>query len=845
MKRTKTIGGRLPLAALATVTAVAASPGIVRGDTQPRRMPAIDFRVTPDIGRTGSPVVRIERIRRGTDEPGPAGGLIPPDPIDTGMINFEVEVTNNDVTSHELAELRTHFYGQPNPLPNGVFDAFENADLLDLPNGAWGYNGTRIDDPDTSGSEAEWASAVTGVYFDGDYVVGGMAAQDGEMKFYVSRRSDYNGKIRSESMPAPGMVRDMVVVPATATTPAAVVAVGSTDDGGNQTTLVARYVSDGDNGLVLDPAFGSGGLVHIDIPFHDKERATAVAAVVHSGSPYILVAGVADYGGEERRFLVRLEKDGSLDAELNTSGIQILPASGKSRWPVAVGMRDDWGPLFAPNIYLLERVGESCGDHGDDCRGEITRRTWTGATDAGFGDGGTATLEFFGSKADIPFDFALIEGSGNIYVGFNRVELGSDETYAGVTRVLVDGSIDYGFGGNGYGVAQVGSEETAGRAIGVQGSRLAVAGATIEPGARKVAMLLFENDGTLVSAEDNRQAAPQFPLTGDLIVGPNDKLVAVAFESGQVQLTRFRPEGRLDWRGIIDAGEMQRIFWPDYREMKEFPTSLRLETWFEGLGAPYNVDAGVKEDAVILRFPLPALPGNMAYRVNQQHRLRDNHRGALSQRYAYDFGGRMFSGNDWQSRYNNVDPDLNKSFVIWGLPISAARGGKLTACWRAAPNNSVPGEKTEYYATPMPAGGNMIEITHKDGTIAHYSHFQAGSIDDICPNTCTEYDSDSSNTWTDPAQTSCSEHLGLPWDELPEITVSQFLGLVGNSGNSTGPHLHFHVMDQNGSGVPVYFEKVGTDLEMNLFDLLGPFALLGTAAPAPPLDDIYNLLFAD
>jgi len=46
-----------------------------------------------------------------------------------------------------------------------------------------------------------------------------------------------------------------------------------------------------------------------------------------------------------------------------------------------------------------------------------------------------------------------------------------------------------------------------------------------------------------------------------------------------------------------------------------------------------------------------------------------------------------------------------------------------------------------------------------------------------------------------------------------EVKAGQKIGLCGNSGNSSEPHLHYHLQNtpiiQDGTGIKCYFEKVG------------------------------------
>ena len=65
-------------------------------------------------------------------------------------------------------------------------------------------------------------------------------------------------------------------------------------------------------------------------------------------------------------------------------------------------------------------------------------------------------------------------------------------------------------------------------------------------------------------------------------------------------------------------------------------------------------------------------------------------------------------------------------------------------------------------ATASSAGGNYIVVDIGDGNFAFFAHLQPGSL-----------------------TVAVGDH----------VTTGQVLGKLGNTGNSDGPHLHFHVMD--------------------------------------------------
>lgn len=72
--------------------------------------------------------------------------------------------------------------------------------------------------------------------------------------------------------------------------------------------------------------------------------------------------------------------------------------------------------------------------------------------------------------------------------------------------------------------------------------------------------------------------------------------------------------------------------------------------------------------------------------------------------------------------------------------------------------------------------GNYVRIDHGDGTYAVYYHLQQnGALVDVGDRVC----------------------------------AGQSIGLSGNTGWSTGPHLHFQVEDAFGYSLPLYFEELG------------------------------------
>jgi murein DD-endopeptidase MepM/ murein hydrolase activator NlpD len=80
--------------------------------------------------------------------------------------------------------------------------------------------------------------------------------------------------------------------------------------------------------------------------------------------------------------------------------------------------------------------------------------------------------------------------------------------------------------------------------------------------------------------------------------------------------------------------------------------------------------------------------------------------------------------------------------------------------------------------TAAQAGGNHVVVSIGGGRYAFYAHLQPGSI------------------VVRPGQ---------------RVRIGQKLGLLGSSGNSDAPHLHFHIMDGpsplNSNGLPFRFSR--------------------------------------
>jgi hypothetical protein len=113
--------------------------------------------------------------------------------------------------------------------------------------------------------------------------------------------------------------------------------------------------------------------------------------------------------------------------------------------------------------------------------------------------------------------------------------------------------------------------------------------------------------------------------------------------------------------------------------------------------------------------------------------------------------GRLFAG----------DGARNEDYFAFGEEALAVAAGTVVAVRDGMAENT-PGQAPTTLHRPLDYGGNHVVIELASGVYAFYAHFQPGSLR---------------------VQTGDT------------VTTGQVLGLVGNTGNSTAPHLHFALLD--------------------------------------------------
>jgi Peptidase family M23 len=154
----------------------------------------------------------------------------------------------------------------------------------------------------------------------------------------------------------------------------------------------------------------------------------------------------------------------------------------------------------------------------------------------------------------------------------------------------------------------------------------------------------------------------------------------------------------------------------------------------------------------------------------------------VAERFAIDFVqidplGKLFEG----------PLDQLSSYPYFGDEVLSATAGKVVGVLDNIPNT--PAGAFPPAITAEKAGGNHVVVAIGGGRFAFYAHLQPGTV---------------------------RVKVGQ------KVKVGEVLGLLGNSGNSNAPHLHFHIMDSPhplaSNGVPYRFSNFTVEGKLTNLD---------------------------
>lgn len=200
----------------------------------------------------------------------------------------------------------------------------------------------------------------------------------------------------------------------------------------------------------------------------------------------------------------------------------------------------------------------------------------------------------------------------------------------------------------------------------------------------------------------------------------------------------------------------------------DYPEGITLD------GVPVSVN---RAPVVVISPPLRGenwVAGNGPSSTSQHRRafIPIDGRAYISQRFAIDWVEMNPDGKTYQG-----DSTDNKNYRAYGTEIHAVADGVVTQVKDGIPQN-IPNKPPVVPITLETIGGNHVITEIGSGLYAFYAHMQPGSI---------------------------RVKVG------DNVRRGQVLGLLGNSGNSTEPHLHFHICNANSElgceGLPYAFAE--------------------------------------
>lgn len=241
---------------------------------------------------------------------------------------------------------------------------------------------------------------------------------------------------------------------------------------------------------------------------------------------------------------------------------------------------------------------------------------------------------------------------------------------------------------------------------------------------------------------------------------------------------------------LTDFGTEDTILSERAEEQAGHDVYTRVSRWTEGT-APLELIIALDDAEQIAGFfirpqPVAAPSSYLDYQTKARLRLpfdgdwfvywggrdiEDNYHAVdAGQRFALD----LLILRDGQSHAG--DPASLESYHCWGQPILAAADGVVMRAVDGLPDQAIGSTDT---ANP---GGNHVVIDFGNDEYGFLAHLRQGSV-----------------------QVAKGDR----------VTVGQQIGQCGNSGNTTEPHLHFHMQTSprlgRGEGLPVQFTNYRAD----------------------------------
>ncbi len=164
--------------------------------------------------------------------------------------------------------------------------------------------------------------------------------------------------------------------------------------------------------------------------------------------------------------------------------------------------------------------------------------------------------------------------------------------------------------------------------------------------------------------------------------------------------------------------------------------------------------------------------------------------------FIMDLNVRRWSGGSWRGSSGG---SANSANYDWDVPLYAPASGFIVSCWRNFPDHPTAGGTHPDFPSRIFGGGNFVYIVTDEGNGISINHLKSGSLPaHLCP--VNAGNAAYPNTTRKEGDWRVAAYIDDPADWV-RIEEGEFIGTVGNSGRSSGPHLHISsqpVLSQTG-----------------------------------------------
>jgi peptidase M23-like protein len=256
----------------------------------------------------------------------------------------------------------------------------------------------------------------------------------------------------------------------------------------------------------------------------------------------------------------------------------------------------------------------------------------------------------------------------------------------------------------------------------------------------------------------------------DVMSGDSETKPVASYSGTDLEGMIARPGQTVAEKAKIVPGAFAIVYmWLNFDKIEDVPAkishriAMKIGDYPEGItleGVPISVN---RAPVFVISPPLRGenwVAGNGPSNTSQHRRafIPIDGRAYISQRFAIDWVESNPDGKTYQGDSTN-----NKNYRAYGTEIHAVADGVVTQTKDGIPQN-IPNKPPVVPITLETIGGNHVIMEIGNGLYAFYAHMQPGSI---------------------------RVKVG------DNVRRGQVLGLLGNSGNSTEPHLHFHICNAN------------------------------------------------